>query len=44
MGFINFKYLYIYLSIFIGGGGGGDNAIFLISYVSYLLIFLSLVM
>ena len=34
MGFINFKYLYIYLSIVIdgGGGGGGDNAIFLISY------------
>ena len=35
MGFINFKYLYIYLSIIViggGGGGGGDNAIFLISY------------
>ena len=35
MGFINFKYLYIYLSIVIGRGGrgeGGDNAIFLISY------------
>ena len=34
MGFINFKYLYIYLSVVIGGGGGrgGNNAIFLISY------------
>ena len=30
MGFINFTYLYIYLSIVIGGGG--NNAIFLISY------------
>ena len=31
MGFINLKYLYIYLSIVIGGGGGGgggNNAIF----------------
>ena len=34
MGFINLKYLYIYLSIVMGGGGGGggNNAIFLISY------------
>ena len=31
MGFINLKYLYIYLLLF-GGGGGGDNAIFLNSY------------
>ena len=32
MGFINLKYLYIYLSIVIGVGGRGGDAIFLISY------------
>ena len=32
MGFINFKYLYIYLSIVIGGGGGGGGGQRHISY------------
>ena len=35
MGFINFKYLYIYLSIVMGGGGGGGEQ----RHISYFLFF-----